>query len=637
MEPFSTLVTYNLVFISPTEAEHYKSNNVIIIRKTIYRFQANNHVNSGTLILNSLQRASLGLNEGDRVKVKFETMKPTPLTELAISVVYSIKPMAYDLATLNSEIKAKLKQIPILDLAYFVNINGNIISFKADDPKIDPKRYNIITAETHIKLINNKSRAVIETEPIKLFKNDIQLSDLGIGGLGEEFNQIFRRAFSTRLLSSEMLNMMAIDHVKGILLYGPPGCGKTLLARQIGKMLNCKSLRIINGPELLNKYVGQSEENARNVFKDAIEDKNPNNLHLIICDEFDALCHKRTGNDSYGSNVGNNIVNTMLSMLDGVNKLNNILFIGMTNRKELIDDALLRPGRLEIQIEINLPSEEGRYDILKIHTKSLAQNGCLASNVNLKYLAEQTENFTGAELAGLVRNASTYAIAKHIDISDVKSGLNIKPILTMADFKKSLREAKPMFGTLSDDINKILKLEYLDWNKSSDHFQAEIKSIFNQMKQGNKLKCLISGVQGIGKTFLACHLAKSLAIPYTKIITAKALLTKSELDKCVYIKEIFEMASQTDRSIIIIDNFEDIIEYVPSLFRFNNYTLQALIALLNSADEPTNKSLILITSRNTKLIKEFNIELDYEYEIKNLETEDIRERFRALKLGQTLI
>lgn len=113
------------------------------------------------------------------------------------------------------------------------------------------------------------------------------------------------------------------------------------------------------------------------------------------------------------------IVNQLLSKIDGVEALNNVLIIGMTNRKDLIDPALLRPGRLEVHVEIGLPNQEGRVQILKIHTNTMRQNGYLADDVDLVKLADRTKNFTGAELEGLVKSASSFALEREVDINNL--------------------------------------------------------------------------------------------------------------------------------------------------------------------------------------------------------------------------
>ena len=160
-----------------------------------------------------------------------------------------------------------------------------------------------------------------------------------------------------------MLDKYGIKHVKGMLLYGPPGTGKTLIARQIAKALNCDDPQIVNGPEIFDKYVGGSEEKIRKLFANAESEYakygDESNLHIIIFDEIDAICRPR-GTVSSGTGVHESVVNQLLSKIDGVHALNNILVIGMTNRKDMIDEAVLRPGRLEIHKEIGLADEAGR-------------------------------------------------------------------------------------------------------------------------------------------------------------------------------------------------------------------------------------------------------------------------------------
>lgn len=148
-----------------------------------------------------------------------------------------------------------------------------------------------------------------------------------------------------------------------MLLYGPPGTGKTLIARKIAMALECDDPKIVNGPEIFDKYVGGSEEKMRKLFEEAEKDElamgDESKLHIIIFDEIDAICKPR-GSITSGTGVHESVVNQFLSKIDGVNSLNNILVIGMTNRKDMIDEAVLRPGRLEIKIEIGLPDEFGR-------------------------------------------------------------------------------------------------------------------------------------------------------------------------------------------------------------------------------------------------------------------------------------
>jgi len=255
-----------------------------------------------------------------------------------------------------------------------------------------------------------------------LFKgSEVSFAKLGIGGLDAQFEQIFRRAFASRVFPPAVIARLGIHHVRGVLLHGPPGTGKTLIARQIGKMLNGRDPKIVNGPEVLNKYVGASEENVRALFKDAEEEQaargDESELHVIIFDEIDAICKQRgSGGPGGGAGAGvhDTVVNQLLTKIDGVDALDNILLIGMTNRRDMLDDALLRPGRLEVQVEVGLPDEAGRAQIFAIHTARMSEHAFLGADVDLAGLAARTKNFSGAEIEGLVKSAASFALNRQV-------------------------------------------------------------------------------------------------------------------------------------------------------------------------------------------------------------------------------
>lgn len=252
---------------------------------------------------------------------------------------------------------------------------------------------------TAIKIKSSAKKAA----PNAILAPNFKFEDMGIGGLDSEFSAIFRRAFASRVFPPGLVEKLGIQHVKGILLHGPPGTGKTLMARQIGKMLNAREPKIVNGPEILNKFVGASEENIRKLFVDAEkeykEKGDESGLHIIIFDELDAI-FKQRGSTGGGTGVGDTVVNQILSKMDGVDQLNNILIIGMTNRIDMIDEALLRPGRLEVHMEISLPDETGRFQILNIHTSKMRTNGVMDDDVDLTELAQLTKNFRERRLEG---------------------------------------------------------------------------------------------------------------------------------------------------------------------------------------------------------------------------------------------
>lgn len=244
------------------------------------------------------------------------------------------------------------------------------------------------------------------------------------------------------MVPASCLKQFGVKHVKGVLLYGPPGTGKTLIARKIGEILNCHEPKIVNGPQVLNKYVGQTQQNVRKLFVDAQEEQaakgEQSKLHLIIFDEFDAIC-KRRGEVKDNTGVTDNLVNQLLSKIDGVNALNNILLIGMTNRKDLIDEAVLRPGRFELHVQIGLPDEAGRVQIFRIHTKAMREGHKMANDVDLNDLAARTKNFSGAQIEGVVKIASSNAFNRAIDFEHLDRVPDTRnAFVTKADFESAL-------------------------------------------------------------------------------------------------------------------------------------------------------------------------------------------------------
>ncbi|CAK9195092.1 unnamed protein product [Sphagnum troendelagicum] len=204
-------------------------------------------------------------------------------------------------------------------------------------------------------------------------------------------------------------------------------------------------------------------------------------LHIIIFDEIDAICKTR-GSTRDGTGVHDSIVNQLLTKIDGVEALNNILLIGMTNRKDLLDEALLRPGRMEVQIEIGLPDEKGRFQILSIHSNKMKENSFLSADVDLKELASKTKNFSGAELEGLVKSATSFALNRQVSAADLSREIvedNIK--VTMDDFMPALNEVKPAFGAAINTLEMCRLNGMLDCGERHAHIQRTVMTFVEQV------------------------------------------------------------------------------------------------------------------------------------------------------------
>ncbi|XP_075702653.1 vesicle-fusing ATPase [Rhinoderma darwinii] len=465
--------------------------------------------------------------------------------------------------------------------------------------------------------LNLTGKSKTKQDRQSIINPDWNFEKMGIGGLDKEFSDIFRRAFASRVFPPEIVEQMGCKHVKGILLFGPPGCGKTLMARQIGKMLNAREPKVVNGPEILNKYVGESEANIRKLFADAEEEQRRlganSGLHIIIFDEIDAICKQR-GSMAGSTGVHDTVVNQLLSKIDGVEQLNNILVIGMTNRPDLIDDALLRPGRLEVKMEIGLPDEKGRVQILHIHTARMREHSLLALDVEVAELAQETKNFSGAELEGLVRAAQSTAMNRHIKATnkvevDMERAERLQ--VTRVDFLTSLEnDIKPAFGTNQEDYASYIMNGIIKWGDPVTRVLEDGELLVQQTKNSDRtplVSVLLEGPPHSGKTALSAKISEDSNFPFIKICSPDKMIGFSETAKCQAIKKIFDDAYKSQLSCVVVDDIERLLDYVPIGPRFSNLVLQALLVLLKKAPPQSRKLLIIGTTSRKDVLQEMEM------------------------------
>ncbi|KAI5638909.1 ATPase family associated with various cellular activities (AAA) domain-containing protein [Phthorimaea operculella] len=292
-------------------------------------------------------------------------------------------------------------------------------------------------------------QAIKTTKPCAVREGIVTVPDVTWEDVGS-LNQV-RKDLQLAVLAPvkypEQLKKLGLASPSGVLLCGPPGCGKTLLAKAVANEAGVNFISV-KGPELLNMYVGESERAVRTCFRRA-RNSAP---CVIFFDEFDALCPRRTSQDNNGAA---RVVNQLLTEMDGIESREGVFVLAASNRPDIIDPAVLRPGRLDRVMYVGMPEREDRFDILQ----KLTKNGTkpqLGPDVDLRIVAELTQNYTGADLAGMVRAAATNALTGHIANGTLDGDI----FVTFDDFRAALAQCKPSVSTKEQLHYEKLRLKY---------------------------------------------------------------------------------------------------------------------------------------------------------------------------------
>ena len=580
-------------------------------------------VDQGGVAMSKLTRKLLQIGEDDSINFEYMFDKQPPKSKLT-HIKFKVNPrkkldetIKIDDTVLIDIIKKLYAETPFNNstLLYFTQKDLGM-TIEACELEIDPLgplseersnknivNFGFLSIDTNIELTSENSRFKIQSKQMKakqLTKFGFDFNEMGIGGLDKEISNIFRRAFTSRLFPSSYIEKMGIKHVKGILLYGPPGTGKTLIARTLAQALNVAEFKVVNGPELFDKFVGETEKKIRDLFANAEKDQKENGddagLHVIVFDEIDSICKAR-GTVSSGTGVNDQAVNQLLTKIDGVDSLNDIIVIGMTNRKDLIDEAILRPGRLELHIEVTLPDEPGRLQIFNIHTKKMRENKILADDVDLAHLAKITKNYTGADIESMVKLACSNALSQGINFTKAKIDIQKDRKVTMKNFLDAFGEIQPMFGVKSTEMENSIQFGMINYGENYEILSSKISSLFEQIKNSQNislLSVLLEGEPGCGKTALASYLALHSGFPYVRIISPESLVRFMESGKYTAIYNTFEDGYKSPSSIIILDNIERLIEYIRIGPRFSNLLLQTLTVFIKKLPPTKGKKMLII-------------------------------------------
>ena len=485
-------------------------------------------------------RKNIGGSLNDIVKVKRVNSK------IAKSV--SLTPLN-DTVTIDKEftdfVKNRLKGLPISHGDEIsVMILGNSMDFKIT--KTSPK---------HVVKMDRSTNLTILTEPSVDRKLRVTYEE--VGGLGHEVKAM-REIVELPLKHPELFSRLGVEPHSGILLYGPPGCGKTLIAKVLASESEA-NMFLINGPEIMNKYYGETEAKLRDMFKEA-KDNSPS---IIFIDEIDAIAPKRE--EAYGD-VEKRVVAQLLALMDGLTDRGNVMVLGATNRPDSIDPALRRPGRFDREFEISVPNDDGRLEILFIHTRGMP----LADDIDLKDLASELHGYTGADIKSLCREAAMKSIRRYLPEIDLESEKIPSEILQsmqikLIDFYDAMHEVVPT--AMREFYVERSKIWWQDVGGLEDVKEALTDNLIAAMKEPTKFTkmgikppkgALIYGPPGCGKTLIARALATESGANMI-LVKGPELLSKWVGESEKGIREIFRKAKAASPCVVIFDELDSLV------------------------------------------------------------------------------
>ena len=423
---------------------------------------------------------------------------------------------------------------------------GSRVQFVVTNTK--PSKPVIVTEETIFKL-GAMTKAVDSSVPRITYDE--------LGGLKREVLKI-REMVELPMRHPELFEKIGVEAPKGVLLYGPPGTGKTLLAKAVAGETNAHFISL-SGPEIMGKHYGESEERIREIFTQAEE----NAPSIIFIDEIDSIAPKR---DEVSGEVEKRIVSQLLTLMDGMKSRGKVVVIAATNRPDSIDPALRRPGRFDREIEIGIPDDEGRFDILSIHTRGMP----IEEKVDLKQISKVTHGFVGADLEVLAKEAAMRSLRRilpEIDLDEEKISSEIiqKIKITNEDFRDALKEVRPsalrevqvQIPNVSwDDVGGLDQLK--DELKEAVEWPIKYKEAYDYVDVETPKGILLHGPPGTGKTLIAKALAKMTESNFISI-KGPELLSKWVGESEKGVREIFRKARQAAPCIIFLDEVDALV------------------------------------------------------------------------------
>ena len=428
-------------------------------------------------------------------------------------------------------------------------VRGGMRSVEFKVMETEPGEYCIVAPDTEV---------YCEGEALKR-EDEERLNEIGyddIGGVRKQLAQI-RELVELPLRHPQLFKTIGVKPPKGILLYGPPGTGKTLIAKAIanetGAFFFC-----INGPEIMSKMAGESESNLRKAFAEAEK----NAPSIIFIDEIDSIAPKR---DKTGGEIERRIVSQLLTLMDGVNSREHVIVIGATNRPNSIDPALRRFGRFDKEIDIGVPDEVGRLEVLQIHTKKMK----LSEDVNLERVAKETHGHVGADLAALCTEAALQCIREKMDVTDMEDEtIDAEVLNSMAVTNDHFSDALGT-STASALRETIVEVPNVSWKdigglesvkrelQETVQYPVEHPEKFEKFGMSPSRGVLFYGPPGCGKTLLAKAIANECQANFISI-KGPELLTMWFGESEANVRDVFDKARQSAPCVLFFDELDSI-------------------------------------------------------------------------------
>ena len=510
--------------------------------------EAGDDLDNGKIRMNKCVRKNLKVRLGDMVTILPSENTPN-LTKIHILPFDdSVEGISGDLTSsyLIPYFKDAFRPIHMGD-KFIVRGNFKAVEFKV--VATEPGEFGVVTSTTVL---------FTEGEPIKRddeeSKNDIGYED--IGGCRRQMAQI-REMIELPLRHPSLFKTLGVKPPRGVLLYGPPGSGKTLIARAVANETGAFFF-LINGPEIMSKMAGDSENNLRRAFEEAEK----NAPAIIFIDELDSIAPKR---DKVSGEVEKRIVSQLLTLMDGIKGRGQVIVIAATNRPDSLDGALRRFGRFDREIDIGVPDEVGRLEILRIHTKNMK----LDEDCDLISIAKETHGYVGADLAQLCTESALQCIREKMDLIDMDADTIDAAILesmsvTNEHFKHALGQTNP--SSLRETVVEVPNVKWEDIGGLEDVkkdlqemilYPIEHPEKFHKFGMSPSKGVLFYGPPGCGKTLLAKAVANECSANFVSI-KGPELLTMWFGESEANVREVFNKARAASPCVLFFDELDSI-------------------------------------------------------------------------------